>query len=53
MFEKSKQQKKKQFEAENPEKIRTFPAMIYLLKVNNKNTRARCVICSKLTITSF
>ena len=23
---------------------------IYLLKVNNKNTRARCQICSKLTI---
>ena len=25
-------------------------ADIYLLKVNNKNTRARCEICSKLTI---
>ena len=25
------------------------PAGIYLLKVNNKNTRARCEICSKLT----
>ena len=23
---------------------------IYLLKVNNKNTKARCEICSKLTI---
>ena len=23
---------------------------IYLFKVNNKNTRARCKICSKLTI---
>ena len=23
---------------------------IYLLKVNNKNTRTRCEICSKLTI---
>ena len=23
---------------------------IYLLKVNNRNTRARCEICSKLTI---
>ena len=26
------------------------PAGIYLLKVNNKNTRARCEICSKSTI---
>ena len=27
-----------------------FPAGMYLLKVNNRNTRTRCVICSKLTI---
>ena len=27
-----------------------FPANIYLLKFNNKNTRKRCEICSKLTI---
>ena len=27
-----------------------FPAGIYLLKGNNRNTRARCDICSKLTI---
>ena len=27
-----------------------YPSGIYLLKVNNKNTRARCEICSKLTI---
>ena len=27
-----------------------YPAGIYLLKVNNRNTRARCEICSKLTI---
>ena len=27
-----------------------FPAGIYLLKVNNKNTRKKCEICSKLTI---
>ena len=27
-----------------------IPAGIYLLKVNNRNTRARCEICSKLTI---
>ena len=26
------------------------PVGMYLLKVNNKNTRARCKICSKLTI---
>ena len=26
------------------------PAGIYLLRVNNKNNRARCEICSKLTI---
>ena len=26
------------------------PAGIYLLKVSNRNTRARCEICSKLTI---
>ena len=26
------------------------PAGIYLLKVNNKNTRARCETCSKLAI---
>ena len=28
----------------------SFPAGIYLLKVNSRNTRARCEICSKLTI---
>ena len=27
-----------------------YPAGIYLLKVDNKNTRTRCEICSKLTI---
>ena len=26
------------------------PSGIYLLKVNNRNTRTRCEICSKLTI---
>ena len=31
-------------------KQKTFPAGIYLLKVNNRNTRIRCEICSKLTI---
>ena len=29
---------------------RSFPAGIYLLKINNKNTRTRREICSKLTI---
>ena len=28
----------------------SFPAGIYLLKVNNKNTSTRCQICSKFTI---
>ena len=27
-----------------------FPADIYLLKFNNRNTRTRCEICSKLAI---
>ena len=27
-----------------------FPVGIYLLKVNNRNTRTKCEICSKLTI---
>ena len=31
-------------------KQNTPPAGIYLLKVNNRNTRTRCEICSKLTI---
>ena len=30
--------------------LSTSPAGIYLLKVNNENTRTRCEICSKLTI---
>ena len=30
--------------------IRGFPAGIYLLKVNKRNTRTRCKICSELTI---
>ena len=31
-------------------KNHSIPAGIYLLKVNNRNTRTRCEICSKLTI---
>ena len=27
-----------------------YPAGIYLVKINNRNTRTRCEICSKLTI---
>ena len=28
----------------------TYPAGNYMFKVNNKNTSARCEVCSKLTI---
>ena len=28
----------------------TYPAGNYMFKVNNRNTRTRCEICSKLTI---
>ena len=30
-----------------------IPAAIYLLKVNNRSTRIRCEICSKITIKKF
>ena len=30
-----------------------IPAGIYLLKVNSRNTRTRCDICSNLTIKTF
>ena len=30
--------------------IMSYPAGIYMFKVNNKNTRSRCEICSKLTV---
>ena len=33
-----------------PENLNTDLAVIYLLKVNNRNTRTRCEIFSKLTI---
>ena len=29
---------------------RAIPVAIYLLKVNNRNTRKMCEICSKLTV---
>ena len=32
------------------ENLKTFPAGIYLFKVNNRNTRTRSETCSKLTI---
>ena len=34
----------------HPTKLGTLATGIYLLKVNNRNTRTRCEICSKLTI---
>ena len=33
-----------------PNNSSPYPAGIYLLKVNNRNTRTRCEICSKLAI---
>ena len=38
--------KNKANKSKNPIGIATFPAGIYLLKVNNRNTRTRCEICS-------
>ena len=35
---------------EIPSRVHVYPVGIYLLKVNNRNTRTRCEICSKLTI---
>ena len=34
----------------NNESLRYYPAGNYMFKVSNRNTRARCGICSKLTI---
>ena len=34
----------------NIDRNSSIPAGIYLLKVNTRNTRTRCEICSKLTI---
>ena len=33
-----------------PAPSKTFPANIYLFKVDNRNSRKRCEICSKVTI---
>ena len=30
--------------------LKPYPAGSYMFKVNNRNTRTRCEICSKLTI---
>ena len=38
------------FELEGRSFSRSFSAGIYLLKVNNRNIKTRCEICSKLTI---
>ena len=35
---------------QNVHVLRLIPAGIYLLEVNNRNTRTRCEICSNLTI---
>ena len=35
-----------------PQKFQYYPASICLFNVNNRNTRKRCKICSKLTIKS-
>ena len=32
------------------EVLETYPVGNYMFKVNNRNTRTRCEICSKLTI---
>ena len=38
-------------ESKNKKKIKDiFPVGNYMFKVNNRNTRARCEICSKLTM---
>ena len=44
-----------QFIEKSPQhsKCSTYPADIYLLKVNNRNTRARCKICARLTTELF
>ena len=36
----------------HPDSSSPLPAGIYLLKVNNRNIRTRCEICSKLTMKS-
>ena len=33
-----------------PTVMETYPVVIYLFRVNNRNTRTRCEICSNLTI---
>ena len=38
--------------AKSKKKFGIHPAVNYLFKVNNRNIRTRCEICSKLTITT-
>ena len=38
------------YDKNKPISSHTSPVGIYLLKVNNRNTRTRCEICSKLTV---
>ena len=45
-----KKKKKKIRRTKYKHSRRWFSAGIYLLKVNNRNTRTKCKICSKLTI---
>ena len=54
-FSKTKQKsvliiKKNILKLDNKNNRTEYPANIYLFKVNNRNTRKRCEICSKLTI---
>ena len=41
---------KNEIDGKDNHKFVSYPASIYMLKVNNRNTRTRCEICSKLTI---
>ena len=40
----------REFLKNNRSERRIYPANMYLFKVNNRNTRKRCEICSKITI---
>ena len=48
--QKRKLGKKRLNTVRNKDSTRTYPAGNYIFKVNNRNTRARCEICSKLMI---
>ena len=38
------------YRKEEEHRKQQYPAGIYLIKVNDRNTRTRCEICSRLTI---